>query len=343
MLRALGAALAALSLAACATLPPTRPGPSSEAAPASALVELQALPGWAHDDHRAAYEAFLQGCGVAADPALARVCREALARGPLDGTRAGEFFETHFQAEILPGRGVLTGYFAPEYPARSTRDDEFSAPVRPKPRDAWMLNADRVTIEAQAGNGALAWMRPEDLFFLQVQGSGVLVFRDGRRMKALYAANNGRPYVPIANPMRQMGLLAADDTSADAIHAWLAKHRGAEAQAIMNLDPRYAFFRLSPDDGRPPVGAAGAILPAGRAVAVDPAWHAMGELLWIDADKPMLTGAVPTYRRFAMALDTGGGIKGEVRADLYLGQGAAAGAEAGRIRHSLRLYRLVPR
>ena len=44
-----------------------------------------------------------------------------------------------------------------------------------------------------------------------------------------------------------------------------------------------------------------------------------------------------------MALDTGGAIKGDVRADLYLGQGAAAGAEAGRVRHTLRLYRLVPK
>lgn len=344
MLRALGAALAALSLAACATLPPPPPGSSSEgASAAAALFDLRALPGWADDDHRVAYEAFLQGCGVAADPASARVCREARAIGPLDGARAGEFFETHFRAEILPGRGVLTGYFAPEYPARRTRDDEFSAPVRPKPRDYSTLNADRATIEAQAADDALAWMRPEDLFFLQVQGSGVLDFPGGQRMKALYAANNGRPFVAIANPMRQMGLIAPDGASADVIHGWLATHRGTEAQAIMNLDPRYAFFRLAPDDGGPPVGAAGVGLPAGRAVAVDPTWHAMGELLWIDADNPMLAGAVPTYRRLAMALDTGGGIKGEVRADLYLGQGAAAGAEAGRLRHGMRLYRLVPR
>jgi membrane-bound lytic murein transglycosylase A len=43
-----------------------------------------------------------------------------------------------------------------------------------------------------------------------------------------------------------------------------------------------------------------------------------------------------------MALDTGGAIKGEVRADLYLGTGQDAGAEAGRVKHRLRLYRLQP-
>jgi membrane-bound lytic murein transglycosylase A len=44
-----------------------------------------------------------------------------------------------------------------------------------------------------------------------------------------------------------------------------------------------------------------------------------------------------------VALDTGGAIKGQARADLYLGRGAAAGLEAGRVRHALTLYRLVPR
>jgi membrane-bound lytic murein transglycosylase A len=76
---------------------------------------------------------------------------------------------------------------------------------------------------------------------------------------------------------------------------------------------------------------------------VDTGYHALGELFWIDGEAPILKGAFPTYRRLAMALDTGGAIKGDIRADLYMGQGAAAGVEAGRVRHTLRLYRLVPR
>jgi membrane-bound lytic murein transglycosylase A len=142
--------------------------------------------------------------------------------------------------------------------------------------------------------------------------------------------------------MRAQGLLSADQVSAQAIHDWLADHRGPDADALMRLNPRYAFFALGPDDGRPPVGAANVPLPAGRAAAVDPADHAMGELLWIDAESPVLAGAFPSYRRLVTALDTGGAIRGPVRADLYLGEGAAAGVEAGRIRHTLRLWRLAP-
>jgi membrane-bound lytic murein transglycosylase A len=350
--------------------PVERPRPP-ESAPESAghLVALTALKGWEAENHAAALAAFRETCGAAKDRAMAFVCRSARAIGPLDGEQSERFLEANFRAERLSGEGVLTAYFSPEYPARRKPSDEFSAPARGRPIDLKMVDAtalglsqagrqtamrdngdgtlspypDRTAIEATAPDKALAWMRPEDLFFLQIQGSGVLTFEDGGRRKAVYAGNNGWPFVGIANPMRDRGLLPRDNTSGEAIRAWLASHRGPDAQAIMRLNPRYAFFSLVADDGRQPTGSANLPLPPGRALAVDPAFHAMGELLWIDASSPMLQGAFPDYRRIAMALDTGGAIKGEVRADLYLGVGAAAGAEAGRVRHTLRLYRLVPK
>ncbi len=277
----------------------------------------------------------------------------------MGASEARLFLERAFEAVRIGGEGVLTAYFAPVYDARRKAGDDFTAPVRPRPADLRIAQdgavlrvladgsaepyPERAAIEATPIDPPLAWMRPEDLFFLQVQGSGVLTFEDGTRRKALYAAHNGRPFVGIANPMRDRGLLARDGTSGDAIRGWLAAHRGPDADEIMRLNPRYAFFRLTADDGTPPVGAANVPLPAGRAVAIDPAYHAYRSLLWIDGTAPLLTGAFPTYRRLVTALDTGGAIRGEVRADLYLGQGAAAGAEAGRVRHTLRLWRLVPR
>lgn len=379
--RVLGAALAALSLAACATPPlQTMRGPAEPTSPFAAEPSrspspepeerLAALKGWGAEDHAQALAVFRDTCGAARDPALAQVCRSARAIGPLDSDRSRRFFEANFRAELSPAPGVLTAYFAPEYPARHMPDGSFNAPVRAKPADLKVVDAglfdpaqvgrsgaaydpgegplqpypDRATIEATPVPTAkvLGWMKPEDLFFLQIQGSGVLTFEDGGRLKALYAANNGRPFVGIANPMRDRGLLARESTSGEAIRQWLAEHRGPQADAIMRLNPRYAFFSLAPDDGRQPVGAANLPLPPGRGLAVDPAFHHMGEMFWIDATAPILTGAFPVYRRLAMALDTGGAIKGDVRADLYLGLGAAAGAEAGRVRHTLRLYRLVP-
>jgi membrane-bound lytic murein transglycosylase A len=356
-LRLVAGGLAALTLVGCATPPP---GPAPAAVPAAPpepvqppsptvgdVLPLAALPGWGEDDHAAAFAAFRASCGAAGDADLAATCRNARALGPLGEAAARRFFESRFVAVAELGEGVLTGYFAPLYEARHRPDAEFSAALRGKPADlkagAGSLYPERAAIEAAPAAAPLAWMRPEDAFFLQTQGSGALLFEDGRRMKALYAGTNGRPFVAIGNIMRQRGLLASDQISAGTIHAWLAAHRGPDADALMRLNPRYAFFRLAPDDGRPPTGAAGLPLPAGRAVAVDTSQHPMGELLWIDGHSPMLAGAKPSYRRLVVALDTGGGIKGAVRADLYLGQGEAAGREAGLVRHALTLYRLAPR
>jgi membrane-bound lytic murein transglycosylase A len=379
-LRPFAASLAVLLLAACATAPPEpgsgrspipspfAPAPSPPPAPGRTM-ELSALPGWAQEDHAGAFAAYRATCHAAREPGLSAVCRRARALPSLDDREARLFFETSFRAEVSPPAGTLTAYFAPEYEARHQPDGEFSAAVRPKPADLMVVDAglfdpgqagrpgaardpgdgplqpypDRAGIETTPPDAVLAWMRPEELFFLQIQGSGVLTFEDGDRRKALYAANNGRPFAGVANTMRDQGLLAADKVSGDSIRAWLAAHRGPAADTIMRLNPRYAFFNLAPDDGLEPVGAAGVPLPAGRAIAIDPAFHAMGELYWLDAEAPILAGAFPTYRRLVTALDTGGAIKGDVRADLYLGTGAIAGAEAGRVRHRLRMYRLIPR
>lgn len=380
-LEAWAPAAAALMLAACVTQtppPPPAPTPSSVppaeqprpappkgtvgAAPLPPLAGAQPaiswarLPGWDQEDHAAALDMFRASCGVEKDAAWREVCLRARDLGPQDEVIAKAFWETNFRVRpvgaVGADEGLLTGYFAPEYPARAARSGPFTAPVRPRPADLPQADVgtnggttpwlDRAAIESTDEPRPLAWMKPEDLFFLQIQGSGVLDFPDGRKLKAVYAANNGQPFVGVATAMRQQGLLPADNTSGEAIRAWLADHRGPDADAIMQLNPRYIFFTLQPWDGKEATGAAGVSLTPGRALAVDPARHDYGGLYWIDGEAPSLAGAFPRYRRLAMALDTGSAIKGEVRADLYLGTGAAAGAEAGRVKHRLRLYRLTP-
>lgn len=369
------AVLASLTLAACTTTtPPIATGPiappvspTTPETPGAPVLGFNTLAGWLEEDHLAALDAFRAGCGVAREEDMARVCRLARTDGPRDEWGARLFLEANFRPQAVGDQGLLTAYFAPKYDARMSRSDEFSAPVRGVPADLVILDLgafepsfagkkvtgrvkagkfepypDRKAIEASPIDKPLAWMRPEELFFLQIQGSGILVMPDGRRMRAAFAGGNGKPFVGIATAMRDRGLLTDNNTSGDAIRAWLADNRGPKADEIMQLNPRYIFFKLSEDDGKEAVGSAGIPLPAGRAIAVDPSRHAMGGLYWLDAAAPKLAGAFPAYRRLAVALDVGGAIKGEVRADLYTGSGPGAGVEAGRVRHDLRMYRLVP-
>lgn len=352
----------ALVLAACAMTPaPTTPGAepwSPSGLPQGAGISPATLPGWAEEDHLAAVEAWAETCHIARDPALAAACQAARVLPAGGGAEAARrFLEAWFVVERGDQTGLLTAYFAPEYSARLYRTDAFSAPVLARPLD---LVTEGTTVQQRLADGRLvpypvraeidetdaapiAWMRPEDLFFLQIQGSGYLTFEDGTTRRAAYAAHNGRPFVGIARPMVERGLLPANGTSGEAIRAWLAGHRGAQATEVMNLNPRYVFFRLEDDDGRGPSGAAGVPLIAGRSIAVDPAHWSYGDLVWIDAPRGDLAGADRGYQGLVVALDTGGAIRGPVRADFYVGRGEAAGLQAGRVRHPLRMWRLVPR
>lgn len=365
----LAAALAGgLAVAACSTGPMTPSTPAGSTgpqtgpipytpsptpggrppAPSNALSPA-VLPGWNAEDHLAAFRVYVDGCSAARAAARA-VCARARAMATtmtITPSVARAFFEASFSAvptATADGRpGLLTSYFAPEYSARRQPDAEFSAPVLPKPADPRGAG-DRAHIESNTRpSQALAWMRAEDLFFLQIQGSGYLTFEDGTRSRAAYAADNGKTFVGIARPMAQRGLLPQNGTSGDAIRGWLADHRGYEAQAVMALNPRYIFFRLDGDDNGHPAGAAGVPLTERRAIAVDPAHWRYGELVWLEADGGNLRGATASYRGLAMALDTGSAIRGPVRADLYMGRGDRAGAEAGTVRHPLRMWRLVPK
>ena len=358
---------------------PARP---SAAPPTTAPVPIPSLsfndlPGWGAEDHLEALAAIRAACRVTRSDAMLRACRALADSPPSDEAAARTFLERHFRPELLVGDGLLTGYFAPVYEARAAPEPPFTAPVRPPQGRldmllASVLNApepepppslaeaaeaasdtppprapvetapDRAGIEAMPADDALAWMRPEDLFFMQIQGSGVLVLPDGRRLKAVFGGSNGRPFVGLARVMRQDGLIDDAHSSGEAIRSWLADHRGAEADVLMRRNPRYVFFRLVSDDGLEPAGAAGVPLPPGRSLAMDLSRHTLGELYWIDAQAPALAGAFPTYRRVAAALDTGGAIRGDIRADLYFGKGEDAGRLAGRVRHRLQLYRLDP-
>ena len=323
------AALAALVLSACATAVPT----------SGTYLSLASLPGWAAEDHAAAFAAVRADCRYRA--AVLAACSDILAAGDLPEGRARAFLERRLRAQPIDGEGLLTGYFSPVYEARRAPDGNFTAPLRPPPANP--ANAgDRIAIEARPAPDALAWLKPEDLFFLQIQGSGVLDFPNGRSQRAVFAGSNGQSYLAIGGPMLRRRLFDGENASARSVHGWLAAHRGRDAEEIMRLNPRYVFFRLTDDDGTEPKGAAGVALTAGRSLAVDPKLHSWGDIFWIDGEAPALAGARPAYRRLAVALDTGGAIRGEVRADLYLGRGDAAGEEAGRVHHTLRLWRLVP-
>ena len=152
------------------------------------------------------------------------------------------------------------------------------------------------------------------------------VLDTGETVRLSYADQNGHPY-------RSVGRSAGGAGRADAGPglACRASRRGLRAtpsgsRQLLNQNASYVFFRetAATEDG--PTGALGVPLTAGRSLAVDPRAIPLGapvfvSTTWPNSDTPL--------RRLMLAQDTGGAIKGAVRADFYWGSGAEAGA-AGR-------------
>ncbi|MEP7182517.1 MAG: 3D domain-containing protein [Betaproteobacteria bacterium] len=108
--------------------------------------------------------------------------------------------------------------------------------------------------------------------------------------------------------------------------------------SIFSNDPSYVFFRQIPDSEGGPVGALGIPLTPGRSVAVDPRTTPLGFPVFIST-----VGPSSTVNRLMLAQDTGGAIRGAVRADYFWGFGANAGELASRMKENGRMWLLLPR
>ena len=269
-------------------------------------------------------------------------------------------------------KGVFTGYFEPVYPASRARSERFSAPVLPRPDDLVEVDlglfrdnlkgeriagkivngrltpyADRTAIERQGPAGdqtPIAWLDPNDLFFLQIQGSGRLVFDNGDVARVGYAAQNGHPYRAIGRVMVERAIMPLEAVTMQSIRTWLDNAAPHEAEAMRGENPSYVFFHAL-DDVAPslgPLGAQGAPLTPERSIAVDRRFHTLGAPVWVDIEPVSQAGAAP-IRRLMIAQDTGGAIKGPVRGDVFWGAGDEAGEIAGAMNAKGRLFVLLPR
>ena len=138
-------------------------------------------------------------------------------------------------------------------------------------------------------------------------------------------------------------MLAADKVSLGALATWL-KADPARANKVMWHNASYVFFReLKGDEAGAPLGALNVPLTAGRSLALDPSFHALGTPVYVSA--PTLTHVTKSapFNRLMIGQDVGSAIKGPERGDIYFGSGDAAGQVAGVTKHPGRFFVLVPK
>ena len=264
-----------------------------------------------------------------------------------DDSRA--FFENWFAPVSLATPtmpdGLLTGYYEPEVDVRLKPDSEFSEPILAKPTDTSKLTLPRAQINARTSR-VIAYGRPIDVFFLQIQGSGRLKYGNGRLLRAAYAANNGHSYTSIGRVLVERGAMTIDQASKRSIENWMEQNGPEAARNLMNENARYIYFtEQSIQSGEGPQGAMRTHLTSLGSIAVDPRYHPYGSLVWLDTTLPTKAGDFrgQSTGLLVTAQDTGSAIKGPLRADLFFGSGEAAGAKAGVQKHRARWTILLPR
>jgi len=326
-----------------------------------APVEFSALAGWNEDRVAAALPAFRASCAALAgrpdaEPLDARpqsgdfgrvdewrpLCAEAAALPPGDAA-ARHFFETGF-APALAGNngaptGLFTGYYEITLNGSRHREGPYQIPIYRRPPDPSRYSRAEIDDGALAGKGLeLLWAdNPVDVFFLHIQGSGLVRLRGGGSVRVGYDGQNGRPFVPVGRLLLERGILPRHGVTMAAIREWMTKHP-KEGAALRREDPSYVFFREIPGNG--PLGAQQVVLTAGRSLAVDRSFIPLGVPIWLDAGERFSSAH---YHRLVVAQDTGGAIRGPVRGDLFWGTGAGAGAHAGAMNAHGQYYLLLPR
>ncbi len=301
----------------------------------------------------------------------AEPCSIARDVNPQDNVAIRVFFETFFtpyQVVNVDGseEGLLTGYYEPLLKGSRQRTTKYQTPLYSVPDDLLTIELGSVYPELKnmrlrgrvVGNKVLPypsraelesasmlvgkellWVDdPIDAFFLQIQGSGRVQLAGSKEVVRLaYANQNGHPYKSIGRYLVEKGELKLEQASAQGIKAWLAAHPSRQ-QELLNANPSYVFFKEEKlhDDKEGPKGALGVPLTAQRSIAIDPQYLPLGAPVFLVANELNL-------QRLVVAQDTGGAIRGAVRADYFWGFGAAAGEQAGRMKQRLFLWVLLPK
>lgn len=278
------------------------------------------LPGWAEEDHGAAWAAFTLTADLI-----------GLSGADMTGLSPRARFETLFEpVEIVPpGQAHFTAYYEPELQASRHRCARFPVPLHGPPADwqqgqLWHSRAEIWRDDLLRGCEIAFVETAIEAFLAQVQGSVRLRLDDGSTLRLGFAGKNGHPYRSIGAELIGHKIVSDPAKMTPAvIRRWCAENP-AQVAGLLALNPSYVFFRvLDLPETTGPLGATGRPVTAGRSLAVDPEVIPLGTPVWIDC--PGLG------TRLLVAQDIGSAIKGPGRGDIFLGSGPEAGARAGAV------------
>ena len=335
------------------------------------------LPGWRDDDLEPAFSAFVASCSRLTRQTLWQAscvsASELRKNSELSAMALRAWFEANFRPWAMTNpdgsrTGLVTGYYEPLLNGSRQRSSKSSVPAFGPPEDMIVVDLAELypelkhmrlrgriegrklvpyysrseweTQESKRSQKAILWVDDAiDFFFMQIQGSGQIRLEDGSRVRLNYADQNGHPYRSIGKWLLDQGELKPGEASMQGIRGWV-RANPKRLNELLNTNPSLVFFRELPVEGSGPPGALAVPLTPERSIAVDPRHVPLGAPVWLATTRPNSEQALS---RLMLAQDTGGAIRGVVRADFYWGTGDEAGAQAGKMRQTGRMWTLLPR
>lgn len=334
----------------------------------------QDLDGLMQDNVKLAWPAWLQSCSTLIKrPAWQAACSAAQRMQQPNNAQIIAYFTTHFNVfkannENGTDTGKITGYYQPVLKGSQYKTAQYPYPLYREPNDLitvelaaqfpelkfkrvrgrlqgnklypYLTRAEIDTPSSPLAGTEIFWINDIiDVFFLHIQGSGVVELESGERIQVGYANQNGHRYHSIGRLLIRRGELAKHEASMQGIKNW-ARNNLDKVQDLLNSNPSYVFFKKLPEGLPGPLGALGVPVSAERSIAVDRKFIPLGAPVFLSTTQP--NSDIP-LKRLMMAQDTGGAIKGGVRADFFWGAGDAAGAKAGSMNQQGKMWVLLPK
>ena len=264
------------------------------------------------------------------------------------------------------GSVLFTGYYTPLLYGSREKDERYKYPVYGLPEDLIFVDLEkfgksgkvkgavkgrelvpyyrREEIENKLGFEQTPLLYVDDkvaLFFLHIQGSGIVEMQDGSRIRLNYADNNGFSYVSIGRQLISDNEVPREQMSMEAIREYFQR-RPEKIDHYFNQNPSYVFFK---EDTGGPFGSSGAVVTPSRSIAADSGYFPKYGLAYIETEIPdskREDGNIKTMPISALVFDqdSGGAIKGPGRVDIYFGEGDEAAFRAGFMKNEGNIYYL---
>lgn len=226
---------------------------------------------------------------------------------------------------------TMTGYHTPFVKGSLTPDATFKYPLYKKPAAPPFPSTEEVLNGALKGKGLeLVYLAdPYDALALHVEGACNIQLPDGTMFAVGADGHNGMTYQNVSKLLAADGKMPSgpppvtDKPGNPKARKYFTEHP-AELNVYWSKNPHFVWFKKALKAGS---GRLGPLTP-NRSIAIDPAHIPFGTALWIKAKKPTwdgtkLTGMAP-FSRVVLGQDTGAGIKGPQRIDVYWGEDAYA-------------------